>query len=233
MRDVVIGFYSGVLRKLLDDGAIALSDSVLIVCAGPQDEQVVRDLGFQDCTLTNLDPRAASSHQDAENLSYDDGSFDIVMVHAGLHHCFSPHRALLEMYRVARKRVVAFESRDSLLLRCAVKLGATVDYEVDSVANGRGGVAETGIPNFVYRWTEREIIKTISSYDPTRAPSARFFYDLRLPIQRLARSGNAVLVAVSRLIEPTSRILAALFPKQCNEFAFTITKAGALHPWIK
>ncbi|WP_441280119.1 hypothetical protein [Bradyrhizobium sp. 63_E2_N1_3] len=75
MRDVVIGFYSGVLRKLLDDGAIALSDSVLIVCAGPQDEQVVRDLGSRDCTLTNLDPRAASSHQDAENLSYDDGSY--------------------------------------------------------------------------------------------------------------------------------------------------------------
>ncbi|WP_262048674.1 class I SAM-dependent methyltransferase [Bradyrhizobium sp. Bra78] len=232
MRDVVTSFYSSVLRKLIADGEIGLSDSVLIVCAGPLDERVVKELGFEDYTLTNLDQDAANRMQDAENLTYEDGSFDVVMVHAGLHHCYSPHRALLEMYRVARKCVVAFESRDSLLIRCAVKLGMTLDYELDSVIDGRGGVAETGTPNFVYRWTERDIVKTISSYDPNRVPSTQFFYDLRLPIQRLTRSGKPALLAIARLVEPASRIFAALLPRQCNEFAFAIKKTGATHPWI-
>jgi ubiquinone/menaquinone biosynthesis C-methylase UbiE len=60
---------------------------------------------------------------DAERLTYGDGSFDVVIAHAGLHHCHSPHRALLEMYRVARKAAIAFESRDSRLIRTAVRLG--------------------------------------------------------------------------------------------------------------
>jgi SAM-dependent methyltransferase len=162
----------------------------------------------------------AENSQDAEHLTYEDKSFDIVVVHAGLHHCYSPHRALLEMYRVARKCVVAFESRDNLLIRTAVRLGLTVDYEVDSVANGKGGVAETGIPNFIYRWTEREVIKTIASFDPERPPQAKFFYDLRLPLQRLSGRSRAIVA----LIEPASKIIARVLPKQCNEFAFAIFK---------
>jgi ubiquinone/menaquinone biosynthesis C-methylase UbiE len=47
------------------------------------------------------------SFQDAEQLSFEDEAFDYVFVHAGLHHCASPHRALLEMYRVARRGIMA------------------------------------------------------------------------------------------------------------------------------
>ena len=126
---------------------------------------------LENVLVTNLD--GSEAQQDAERLTFADKSFDVVIVHAGLHHCYSPHRALLEMYRVARKVVVAFESRDSLTMRTAVRLGLTLDYETDSLtADGKGGVAETGIPNFVYRWTERDVIKTIASFDPAREPSA-------------------------------------------------------------
>jgi SAM-dependent methyltransferase len=189
MRDVVTGFYCDVLRKLLASGKMSQSDSILIVCGGPLDETVMREVGLGDFSLTNIDGFA--ERQDAENLSYADGSFDVVIAHAGLHHCYSPHRALLEMYRVARKAAIAFESRDSLLMRMAVKLGFTLDYEVDSVtADGKGGVAESGIPNFVYRWTEREVWKLIATFDPVHKPRIEFFYDMRIPIQRLSRSGN-------------------------------------------
>jgi SAM-dependent methyltransferase len=233
MRDVVTGFYVDVLNRLLTAGTLVTSDSVLVVCGGPLDEKALKIAGFSNVMITNLDDAASNVREDAESLSYDDGSFDIVVVHAGLHHCYSPHRALLEMYRVARKCVVAFESRDSLIMRLAVRLGLTLDYEVDSVADGKGGVAETGVPNYVYRWTEREVIKTVASFDPTRPPSAKFYYDLRLPIQRLSRSGKTWLRTAAVFLEPFSRVFARIAPKQCNEFAFAITKSGELHPWVK
>jgi SAM-dependent methyltransferase len=170
-----------------------------------------------------------------ENLTYDDGSFDIVIVHAGLHHCQSPHRALLEMYRVARKCAVAFESRDSLLMRAAVSLGLTESYEVSAISlDGKnGGVADTGTPNFIYRWTERDVRNTIASYDPARIPQIKFFYDLRIPIQRFTRTGNHAMRIVGLLVEPLSKLLAAAAPRQCNEFAFAVSKSGSLRPWIR
>lgn len=234
MRDVVTGFYATVLERLIAAGTIAISDSVLVVCGGPLDADVLAKVGFQDVTISNLDCAMANHRQDAESLTYDDGSFDVVVVHAGLHHCHSPHRALLEMYRVARKCAVAFEARDSLMIRSAVRLGLTMDYEVNAIsADGkRGGVADTGVPNFVYRWTERDVRKTIASYDPSHVPQIQFFYDLRIPIQRIARSSNRVLLVLAKLVEPFSRLLAAVAPRQCNEFAFAVAKNGATHSWI-
>jgi SAM-dependent methyltransferase len=231
MRDVVTDFYCGVLRKQIDAKKIAISDSVLVVCGGPLDEAVMREVGFANFTVTGFNH--AGAHQDAENLTYGNGSFDIVIVHVGLHHCYSPHRALLEMYRVARKQVLAFESRDSFLMRMAVRLGLTIDYEIDSAIDGKGGVAESGIPNFVYRWTEREVEKVIASFDPTRPPKVDYFYDLRVPVRRYSSSGNHALAIAGRTIEPMSRVFAAMFPRQSNEFAFVISKIGVPHHWIK
>jgi SAM-dependent methyltransferase len=234
MGDVVTGFYVNVLEQLLAAGTIALSDSVLVVCGGQLDEAVTHTIGFTDVTITNLDNGMASRREDAENLTYGNSSFDIVIVHAGLHHCHSPHRALLEMYRVARKCAVAFESRDSLMMRAAVRLGLTENYEVSAISpDGKhGGVADTGTPNFVFRWTERDVEKAIASYDPSFIPQIRFFHDLRIPIQRYTRTGNHAMRIVGLLIEPLSKILAAVAPKQCNEFAFAVSKAGIRQPWI-
>ncbi len=229
MRDVVTNFYCRVLRRQVASGSISTSDSVLVVCGGLLDDAVMRKVGFQNFTITGLD----RDGQDAENLTFANETFDIVIVHAGLHPCYSPHRALLEMYRVARKQIFAFESRDSLLMRSAVRLGLTQDYELDSVNDGKGGAAESGVPNFVYRWTEREVEKAIASFDPTRAPHIRFFYEMRIPIQRFERSGDRTLQIIGYLLEPFARILAAVLPRQCNEFAFVISKNGRQHPWIK
>lgn len=232
MRDVVTGFYRDVLRKLISAGLLSTADTVLVVCGGPLDEAVMREVGFASYVISGLD--GAAERQDAERLTFADGSFDVVIAHAGLHHCHSPHRALLEMYRVARKAAIAFEARDSLLMRTAVRLGLTVDYEIDSVtADGKGGVAESGVPNFVYRWTEREVFKAIASFDPRREPKIEFFYDLRLPILRFERSGNRTMRRIGAMIAPLSRLFAVALPSQCNEFAFAVAKTGERHPWIR
>ncbi|WP_422281189.1 methyltransferase domain-containing protein [Bradyrhizobium sp.] len=81
-------------------------------------------------------------------MSYDDESFDAVIVDAGLHHCHSPHRALLEMYRVARKCAVAFEARDSLLMRAAIRAGLTEEFERSAISADRMRAGESPIPEF-------------------------------------------------------------------------------------
>jgi SAM-dependent methyltransferase len=228
-------FYVEVLNSLLASGTVLASDSVLVVCGGPFDARALTTAGFSNVTITNVDVGASSSLQDAENLSYADEQFDLVVVHAGLHHCRSPHRALLEMYRVARKCALAFEARDSFVMRTAVRLGFTVDYELEAVSQdfATGGVANGPVPNFIYRWTEREVRKAIASYDPAKDAKLRFFYRLQFPMQRFENTDNRGKRIMAAILQPVSRLLSKFAPRQCNKFAFAIIKTGLLHPWME
>ena len=178
------------------------------------------------------------SYQDAEALKYADAEFDWCVVHNGLHHCYSPHRALLEMYRVARKGIVVFEPRDTLLVRVGVRLGLGQEYEVASVWGNNcqfGGVRNTAIPNYVYRWTEREVEKTLCCFEPLGRPRVRYFYALRVPEERLRATRNKWLVLAARLAIPVAKLLAAIFPRQSNCFAMLVEKPvypQDLHPWL-
>lgn len=239
------GFYAGTLRRLLDEGVLRREMSALVVCGGPADRDVLVELGFDDVTISNLDGSEQSvqpyrwSVQDAEELSFDDESFDLVAVSAGLHHCRSPHRALLEMYRVAREAVFVLESRDSVLMQAGARLGIVDDYEVTAVAAHHcraGGVRDTSTPNFVYRWTEREVRKTIASFAPYARHRIRFFHELELPLSVLAlRHGRAGTVA-GRVLEPLLRLVATVLPSQANLLAFLVQKPDLLRdlqPWMR
>jgi ubiquinone/menaquinone biosynthesis C-methylase UbiE len=238
-----LSFYVDVLRRLVASGTVSRSDSVLVVCGGPLDQASFEEAGFQNVTISNLDDRVdnlfapfAWDHQDVENLSYPDNRFDLVIVHAGLHHCHSPHRALLEMFRVARKCALAFESRDSLTLRVAKALGFTIEYELEAVSGDnfkRGGVANGPVPNFIYRWTEREVRNTIASFDPAHVNRFRFFYELELPITFLQRTNKIALPLILKLISPLAKAFVAVAPSQCNKFAFAVLKTGQLQPWME
>jgi SAM-dependent methyltransferase len=236
-------FYSGTLQRLLKAGWLKLDSSVLVVCGGRYDRDVFDELGFRDVTISNLDSRMTGeefapypwSMQDVEDLRFEDGTFDFVVVHQGLHHCYSPHRGLLEMYRVARRGVLAFEPRDTRLVRLGVLLGFGQEYEVAAVAANEmqfGGVGNSAIPNFVYRWTEREIEKTICTFAPEGRAAFRYFSALRVPEERMQSMKNRFVAGCLRSLLPLVRVFAALFPKQSNCFAFAITKVEALHPWM-
>jgi SAM-dependent methyltransferase len=239
----VDAFYVNVLTKLLAAGAVSISDSVLVVCGGPLDKFSLQEAGFQNVTVSNLDERVDNlfapygwDRQDAEKLTYPDRHFDMVIVRAGLHHCHSPHRALLEMFRVSRKCALAFESRDSILMRAGKHLGFTTDYELEAVSGDnfkQGGVANSPVPNFIYRWTERDIKNTIASFDPAYVHKFRFFYELRLPIQRLTQTNKPMLRMLAKLIEPAAKLFVKIAPTQCNEFAFAISKTNELQPWME
>jgi ubiquinone/menaquinone biosynthesis C-methylase UbiE len=173
--------------------------------------------------------------QDVERLGYQDRAFDFVVVHQGLHHCHSPHRGLLEMYRVARRGVLAFEPRDTRLVRLGVRLGFGQEYEIAAVAgNGlrSGGVGNSATPNFIYRWTEREIEKTIRTFRPEGRAGIRYFSALRVPKERMRSMKNRWVARSLEALLPVVRLFAKLFPGQSNCFGFAITKVGELHPWM-
>ncbi len=234
-------FYSKVLSTWLPDRRT----SVLVVAGGSNDRDTLRGLGFSAVTISNLDTRVAPEEispyswcrQDAESLSFADEAFDSVVVHAGLHHCHSPHRALLEMYRVARHRVVVVEPCDNFTVRTLHRFGLAQTYEHAAVCDNQclhGGVANGPIPNFVYRWTEREVEKTISAFAPLARHRFSYAYGLDEPCGPLREKGRLKHVAVRSLM-PLFRVYAAIFPKQRNLFAFMVEKPELprdLFPWL-
>jgi SAM-dependent methyltransferase len=240
------GFYRRVLGELLDDGLLRRDMSVLVAAGGAADRDAFHSLGFERVTISNVDEEVAPetlapydwAYQDAESLSYEDGAFDVTVVSAGLHHCRSPHRALLELYRVARVAALALESRDSALMRLAVRLGAVDEYELAAVAaHGlrSGGVGNTSTPNYVYRWTEREVEKTVASFAPHARHRIRFFREFELP-ETLVDADRGARAGLLRLGGPVVSGITRIVPSQANLFAFVIEKPqlpADLQPWMR
>jgi SAM-dependent methyltransferase len=236
-----------VLSELLADGTISRSDSVLAVCAGEREHELFSNYDFDHVVISNIgeqqqlgwSPACSWSYQDAQSLSYEDSSFDFTFVADGLHHCQSPHRAMLEMYRVARKGIIVIESRRSLLMQVANRLGLSPEYEVEAVVGSEltsGGVNNTAIPNYIYRWTEGELKRTIRSYDPRGRHHFRFFYELNLPYELADWKKTKFRLNAVRIVDPLVQALTRVFKKQCNTLAMVVLKPVIprdLWPWLR
>jgi ubiquinone/menaquinone biosynthesis C-methylase UbiE len=239
-------FYADTLSTLLKSDEIKLDDSILVTCGGKVDRDALLSLDFKNVTITNVDKQFAPNvfvpyswdFQNAECLTYGDSSFEFVISHSGLHHCRSPHRALLEMYRVARKGILVFEPRDSFLLRLGVKLGFGQDYELAAVIGNEercGGVTNSVIPNYVYRWTKREVEKTIRSYAPETRHRLEYFYALRIPTGALSQKRRKLHLYIANMLGRFAG-LASAFPFMANNIAFFVAKAQLprdLQPWLR
>jgi len=242
-------FYRGVLSELLDKGGLGLDDKILVVCGGEADRDCLTSLGFKNVTISNLDERLRASggeafapyhweFQDLEKLSYPDEHFDFVIVHSGLHHLRSPHRGLLEMYRVARRGILGFEPHDSGFTRMGARLGFGQVYEDAAVfANeGRfGGVANTSVPNYVYRFDAKEIASVVQTFNPVAEHERRFWYSTQIP-DRLKSLRNGLRYWLVRLASGALVLLGRCFPFFANHIAFHIRKPdlpGELFPWLR
>jgi ubiquinone/menaquinone biosynthesis C-methylase UbiE len=242
MSDKRVSFYQNTIRQwILDKDA-----SILVVGGGETDRSVFHSLGFTNVVISNLDSRLKGdefypyewSYQKAESLSFEKDSFDFVVVHAALHHCESPHRAFLEMYRVAKKGAIAFESRDSLLMKILEQVGLSPSYEHLAVYynDGKfGGVNNTEIPNYIYRWTEREIEKTINSYAPYAKHEFSYSYDNDEPFSANVEKKAFLKKLIISTAKPVYQLFVKLFPRQQNLFAFCVNKPDLeadVYPWI-
>jgi hypothetical protein len=242
--------FARLLRDHIDRGVIRPDDSVLVQFAGTFDEMVCKEVGLTNVTLVNIAPDSPSSEIggpddtafDAHRMPQESGSYDHVMGHSGIHHCSRPHEALHEMYRIARKTVLFVENQDSALMRAATKAGVVGWYELAAVvADGydTGGVDGTGVPNFVYRWTRRDLYKAVAAFDPA--------YDIPIEVHTewnlgTGRVASEVLRRKLRLSQESAekvftngqKVMNRIASRQGNIFAATIRKdLATLHPWME
>jgi SAM-dependent methyltransferase len=229
-------FYVDVLESAMRSGALESDDRVLVVCGGEKDEASLKSAGLRNFECSNISGAVAV---DVENLPYKEGEFDAVVVHSGLHHCASPHRGLLEMYRVAEKTLVLFEPADSMASRIGQKLGVGQTYEFAAVEdNGRtcAGWRNTSIPNWVYRFTAGEIRQTINCAFPFGPHAFMFFYRTRIPWVQLKMRKNKIPLIVAAFAWPFLRIADAAGPVFSNNLAAVITKPKLPQekfPWLE
>ena len=155
-------FYYKIIKKYLND---KINNSILVLGSGDLDVEVLKEYSnviFSN--INNQNEKKIINNVSMQDLPYKDNSYDFVVTHASIHHCSKPHAAILEMIRVAKFGIIFIESRDCILTRISCYLGFSEIYEYSATKNNqRGGVDNTDIPNFVYRWTEREVIKLINN----------------------------------------------------------------------
>ena len=237
-------FYAETLRRLKKAGRLHETMSILVVCGTHVDRDVFFNEGFKDVTISNIneshgDDRIAPyrwMRQDVEALSVEDAAYDWLVVHHGLHHCRRPHNALLEMYRAARVGILVCEPRDNVLVRIGKGLGVGQEYEVHAVADNEqvgGGVNDSAIPNFVYRWRPREIIDCLKAYSPEFEIEHTLYHHLEVHWHDLKVKRNKIPWCIALLSWPLLRVGVACIPSLANTFALAVYKTNRTHPWLK
>ncbi len=84
-----------------------------------------------------------------------------------------------------------------------------------------------------FRWTEREVVKTIRAADPAHVEQIEFFYGLRLPTLRFEHVNAPARRIALKLMAPAVKAFVKLLPRQGNQFGFVITKTGRLRDWLE
>ncbi len=252
--------FQQVLTDCVRATGIDLKGNVLVVGGSYEDADVLRKVGFRRMALSNLQDMAhfeqpkmdgvdlTAVNADAEDMQIADGSYDLVIAHEVLHHCRSPHKALLEMLRVSRKHVIIMEPNDSLLMHAFVKLRFSFPYELPAVIDHNfqaGGVRNSCVPNYIYRWNGRDMYKTTASYIPESEFDlyVRRYWDFNVDKDELALRSQTRIGMFTKILGPTL-FLAALrgfqnvvnrlpvLGGQGNKFFGCITKHPQLKPWL-
>ncbi len=234
-----------VIRHYFEACGVDTNQPVLVLGGGQEDLEMLAACDFKQIVLSNLDGTAMAL--DAENISLPDDSYPVVFAHAVLHHCRSPQKALGEMVRVSQKHAFFLEPNDSWALRMLVRLGFSFPYEIGGVVNHgcSGGMRNGSIPNYIYRWTEREVIKSVSTYHPERQFQVRThsYWDFYVNEEELLARTETLVAWLATRLGPRS-FLALLHLGQAflnrlpfvrsqgNKFFCSISKRE-LQPWIE
>ena len=222
-------FYQNQILKFLNR-----DKSILVLGASSDEANLFHKLQFKKITLSNINLSQLKGGKkynfkkvkiDFRNLyKIKNNSYDYVVVHASIHHTSKPHNILLEMYRIAKLGVLIVESNDSFIMRLAVKLNFSEDFE-KSALNYKtyvGGVDGSHVPNYVYRWTEREIKKLFYSYQPDKKINVIFNYQNNIYNENLSDSFlKKIIIVISYVF---LKIIFILFPKQQNLMSIYIDK---------
>lgn len=232
MRDLSVPI--GLLKRYSQHANIPFDASVLVVGAANDDLSLLEGAGFTNVTLSSLS--GPGLRLDAEAISLPDNSYDVVFGHAILHHLHCPPKGLAEMLRVARRAAVFFEPNDSIAARMTVRMGLKNAYEIAAVMDhDKGGVCDSDIPNFIYRWTPNELRKAACSAVPQYKVSchAVAYWDFNASAYELAGTSFGWRLfgrTVQRLRGLLNRL--PIIRDQGNHFFGAATKLG-YQSWIR
>jgi len=211
-----------------------------------EDVDILTACGFRNIVLSNIE--ATDMALDAENIALPDNSYPVVFAHAVLHHCRCPQKAVGEMVRVSQQHVFFVEPNDSWLLRLLVRLDLSFPYELAAVVDHEyvhGSMRDGPIPNYIYRWTGREVEKCIASYHPERQfeVHAHPYWDFYVKEDELIGRKESRVAALAKKVGPRNFVrllhlvqavlnLTPFLRSQGNKFLCAIFKRE-LQPWIK
>ena len=209
--------------------------NILIISASSKEINVLKELGYYNFSITFHDSNEKEKltelgfeenknlfKADIRNLPFENNAFDYVITNATIHHVDIPHKAVTEMYRISSKGTLIIESNDSIVMQLATKMKLAEEFEISSVEGNTGGLLDTGIPNYVYRWTEREVQKLLMAFDPKNINTIYFNYENDLTNFNF-NNGLFKKVFLKILIFLT-RIYFLVFKKQQNCMSIFIDK---------
>jgi len=241
-----VGYNKKVFERLLKLKKIQKSDRILVIGGLEAERDFFVSLNFKNVTISNISEIKRNliapfkfTRQNINHLTFRDNSFDFVFVSASLHHSSSPASSLLEMYRVAKKGIIVTEVRDSAMARLGQKIGMIPEYEIAAVVGNRfsrGGVDNTEIPNYVYRWTERELKKIVSSFNPTGKHEFIFFYKFSPSFSHDKLMGKKLKYYLLKFMAIIAIPFVFLIKNQGNIFSAVVLKPHIpkdLFPWLK
>lgn len=231
-------FYEEQINKWLPK-----ENSILVIGASIKEAEVFSNNNFKNITLGYFDENDKNKFLkigykeninlfkiDIRQVNFDDNYFDYTFTHATIHHVDLPHLAVSELYRVAKKGALIIESNDSIVMRLASYFNFTENFEISSVKNNTGGLLNTGVPNYVYRWTEREITKLIKSYKPQYKHKIYFnyYYDQN----NYSNSKGYIKKTIKILLNIFLKIYFIFFKNQKNVFSIYIDKENKIDRFI-
>jgi len=229
--------------KIINSIIFNKNSEILVVGATKYDADIFKESGFLNVTISNLDQKGnytpyKHSFQNLRDLNFKNESYDYVIANACIHHTSKPHNSILEMYRVARKGIIVIEGNDSLFIKIANYFNLSQEYELSAISNkdnssDKGGVDNSNIPNFVYRWTKREIYKLISAYEPQYIHKIYYFYDSDFEGYKSVRKLK-LQTALLLILEIFAKLYFKIFSGEKNLFCFFINKEEKkTQPWLK
>ena len=206
-------FYENQIKKFIKDK----KSKILVLGAGSLDINLFKRLEYSNVTFSNIEntnEKNLNIYENIHDIKIDDSSYDYCVAHACIHHSSKPHLAVLELYRVCIKGALIIEARDSILSRLACYYKISEEYELSAVKKNKssGGVDNSDIPNYVFRWTEREVSKLMKSYKPEI--DHKIYYDY----------GFNIKFTKSIFINLIFKLFFFIFKKQQNLFSFFINK---------
>jgi hypothetical protein len=140
------------------------------------------------------------------------------------------------------------EPNDSLAMRLVVRMGFSFPYEIPAVVDHHGksgGLRDSAIPNFIYRWNSYELFKTVSSFlaEYTFSVRAHPYWDFNIDEKELELRKQTKLSIITgaigaenflMMLRFSQRILnrVPLLRAQGNKFLCLVEKYPELKPWL-